>query len=1320
MSDLSGTIRLRARLSLPMFPGVEVVLVDRNDVSGPSGEVRVTDWGEAACLMDGGEDSCTLTVSNAPLANNYLGAATARFSDYWNQANPPEGAKVVFEVSTSTTPSWSTFFVGAIKQVSSTTERQVVLQIADLGTKFDKSIGDPITTTDFPQCPEESTGKPKPIIFNYVEEFTPVPVRDRKKATLVSQILATEVATTGAPLTKNVNSNKTWPKSGTLSIGDEVFTYDNNLTTSDTVFVFIGRAVGSAAEAHAPGDALIERAKLKWCVSGHPIAEAIGSAITLTGSTVYAVSKDNKLALLTNGTDYTVSNGPDGCFIELVSDQGMRVEFPSNEPRYIRVEADTPSFFPISPVSYPGFLTNSTQAKNAAMACGGANEWGPNTYAVCDKVAHDTLSVYRTNPFTYPGPAPSKVWIGVEHFGIGLFGGFSILSNEMSDDVFSTTVTVENLGKLDDYTSVAGSKLYIDGEVMTVVSLNKSTKTYTVTRGSVDVNNVATTIKKHFVGATVSAYYSTNPLQYFQPDFHVFLETSAGSNIPVEMGTINDETDVPPEIPQNDTTFSEAKTLQAWHGHPLQGLPKAGKTFNAIADLNTATGAYTAPSRVGDMIAATIRTFNVAASQLAIPINSDGLYYLNITGSNAKACYIFTSQPGMNQVMLQRALRIRFRLLYAGDLRLRMWVPAPGGGPFLLLDENFDAGTSYPPTQKSYTKVIDQTSAFPDGLRWQQLLHKETVIMIDRQGNGTGELYNFAVDIDWDDTQLAPNSVEFISNRKALYGTPTLVSNINSVGYTIIDPVSGLPKVTTPPGYPSPPTTAIVELTQGRWHAFLSHSGNTVLGSDGTSDGVINLTTSPSTANQSSGFKVYWQNPSAPGRARVLKAAIILDVGARTGASSINFRLRNSNVEYQPDSDSSGSCTDHAGQANNLVRRVWRAIWNLENKEITVNQFVNDWFWYVTAGGGGNDSCYIDNVNVYLEVDEDRADLVQPEKGDQFTRVKYIDVSNTITDYPQILNRRVEIKMNGVKSLPFPGIIVSKDEQQRAVLFSRVFWVFRVEGTTEEELERIAITTTGIQPFTPLAPTSSLLYQTLTMGAPLMSAANTDTDVNQFAVVGSLEGTGIVPQIAGVIEEQTTATELLRNLCEQMKLSGVWEAGQFRPIFKPDPALMSFPVATFFSGPGGGILEDTLEVERKTKDSVSNFVTVRARKDWINGGFKFTKSYKSALSIAKYGKRVLELDADFIRLETGCDLLAKQLCQYRAEPEVLVRFQTSLYEKAKNLKRGDVIAVTHLLYSSIRLEVLSIAKAMGSIDTGVSVYQIECAERQIVPDVTAA
>jgi hypothetical protein len=326
--DREGELLVLARIQFPSLgPTAEVIVTDRRDVAAmfPGAELRVLDWGAISTLVDGGQDGVDITLSNAP------DAAGDRFSEYWDSTNPPEGARVTFEASKvdATTPVWFTFFVGAVIQVSRVTEQQVVLRIADIGTKFERKIGDQITTTEFPQAPEEVLGSIKPIVLNEVQEYKPPLVREAKTCVLVDSILATETASVAVPLQKAVNTTKGWPKVGQARIDDEILSYDNTTETTGKKFLFTSRG---AVAVHSPGDPIVELAKLKWCIAGH----AVNPAKTI----VYAISSKGTLAKLTETTDYTLTTGATGSFVELVSDSGLKVKFPSDEATIRRVEMD--------------------------------------------------------------------------------------------------------------------------------------------------------------------------------------------------------------------------------------------------------------------------------------------------------------------------------------------------------------------------------------------------------------------------------------------------------------------------------------------------------------------------------------------------------------------------------------------------------------------------------------------------------------------------------------------------------------------------------------------------------------------------------------------------------------------------------------------------------------------------------------------------------------------------------------------------------------------------------------------------------------------
>lgn len=1325
MAELDGNLRIRAGFTMAKLGGGIVYFADRKGLPSTTVECRVLDWGEAALLMDGGRDSCTLTLSNLPLVSTSLGT-DKRASEYWDDTYPPEGTRVQFEFAVDDNGLlWETYFVGAIREVSSITERQVVIQIDDLGAKFYRRIGDPITTTNYPQAPEEVLGQIQPIVFNFVEEIVPPLVRDRKKAALVDAILATEIA---GMLLKKVTSTKGWPVTGSLRINDEIFTYDNTLAPDDKHFLLTARAVsGTAAGAHAAGDAIVEIAQMEWLIAGHAINEMLGTAIpTLTKTTVYGVSTKDTLQLLANGTDYTIDNTSAAAKVKLVSDQGLKVKFPSQEPTYRRYEMDAEGT-PVAAAHYFGMNveTGGLQAKNALMACGDAKEWGPHNFAVMDKVAHDTLSVRRTAAIVDPPAAPTKTYLSVEHFGVGTFGPYQILLLDMLDSAAWTSCVLDALDKfLPQFAlqPIGPFEIIVDDEVMGVNFFANST--ITVTRGKPDINGTTTQIKKHYAGARVHLYRVAGT--YFRPNIKVFLESGVGTGIMQQIGVLDDQTDIPPELTEKENGYQEAKTLSAWHGHNLQGIPIAGKAFDQQGQFGISSGVYAYDTSLGDLIIATIRTTtNAAGNQLRTPLHADSLWNLNMTGENDTLQLIFNAYPGLNMLLGQRILAMRWRFLLVGNVRLRMWVGDGVGGEVLIRDATVQGSSSWPPKQAVVEIKIDNTTQFPDGFNINKLFSNRTLVKIDALTD-TPQLFYAYCDLDFDEQQLLPGSVEFLSERQAVYGTPSIVVNTGGGTY------SNAGKITTPSGLPTPDADAVIELFDNTLPERITStsSGFQARNEQGTIDGIVRFTTSPSGVNDVSQVEVYWQHPTPPGNATIKRVGILCQAigGSSTNQPSWRF-IQGANV-YTPTSESSGSMTLKDGQSHGMARRSWRAEWVMEGFNLTVREFVKSCKFRVTAQGSGSGAWYTDDFTCYMEVDADRADELKPEKADQFTRVRYFDVSSFITDYSQVVGRRVELRWDHVPPPPFGVETVVKEDVQRTVLIPRVWWTFKYEGTVEEELERIAVTTDGISPLSPLAPSSSIITQVLvgqSIGIPaLLGATFGDLDVNSFAALGLKEAPGDVPQLAGVLDESMEADQLLATLTQQARCSGFWENGKFRVAFKPYVTALGPPV-TVFSSSDGTISEDSLEIQRvavgpdeEDNSAVANFVTIKARRDFINGGFKITKTATSPSSVAKYGKRTLEIECDFIRQESGAEVLAKQICQYRAEPEQIVTFQTSLFPQARDLVRGDVIQINHDLIpaiSSTRFEVLGIAKAMGSIDSGPPAYEVRAVYRPLVNDV---
>ena len=170
-----------------------------------------------ALLMDGGRDSCTLTLSNLPLVSTSLGT-DKRASEYWDDTYPPEGTRVQFEFAVDDNGLlWETYFVGAIREVSSITERQIVIQIDDLARSSIAALATRSRPRTTRKRRKKCSGRFSRSCSSFVEEIVPPLVRDRKKAALVGRDPCDRLA---GMLLKKVTSTEGWPVTGSLRIND--------------------------------------------------------------------------------------------------------------------------------------------------------------------------------------------------------------------------------------------------------------------------------------------------------------------------------------------------------------------------------------------------------------------------------------------------------------------------------------------------------------------------------------------------------------------------------------------------------------------------------------------------------------------------------------------------------------------------------------------------------------------------------------------------------------------------------------------------------------------------------------------------------------------------------------------------------------------------------------------------------------------------------------------------------------------------------------------------------------------------------------------
>ena len=1342
MTVLHGGLYILAQFE---FPSGIVQVSDRSDSYDVSATWTplVLDWGEIVEVLDGGEDSLALTVSNVPNATTGV-----RFSANWDFDNPPEKAPVKLyltlkDSSEGTVTAPELFFVGAISEVSQVTDTQVVLQIESVIRRLDRQIGDPITRTVWPYAPDASVDRVAPIVLGSVKGYTPPLVRERGSALLLSTILSTD----NVPIIIDVDDNEEFKRGdgqGNLKINEEVFTYDMATVTTDDQIVLTARAQSTTTAAtHSPGDQINERAAMAWVAAGHQMTSV---------DTVYGVTAARKLVALDSG-DYTVDlglNPDDPATITLTGEDGLEISAPGDAPTYRRVEMDdvpdTPKTLAELPAGFPtvGNPIPGNIPKDSILAAGGAGEFAPNTYAVM-KAERRILPIQRATSFDQPAAGPDRAFLAVEHWGLQTFGPVTFLVEDVEEqqsfslDGFGllTVESPEDLGDLIE--SPLTCWLIVNGEIMKVDGFVPQFNAISVERAL-----WGTTQEAHQAGSIVQLYAQTSdnvlnpgqptelvtePAIYF-PQMHVLIENDDGDMESV--GKLSNMGSVPIEIPEKAAGYSEAQTLTAWHGHKVSGLGTGGKLYQSFGQFDEDL-LWRQAGSVGGLLVSTVQLDSTSpniADDVLIPgsVELGAGYALGSDGLS----FIMNPGTGLGFSYNQRIRKLVLRFAHArsggssnGRVRVRVWVGSnigQGGSPQLVADvtkEN-EGTVSYGQTPKMSTVRIkfDVSTGFDNGIRFASLTSRHFTIMFTND-TGTNELYYVTADLKPESQQLVGGGAEFLGNRSIIETVPNFAITDGSSSY-VNNGYSG--PLGDGSGVNWATNKIVPELMKAQAWPYLledTSSGFDIKNPNGNKNFVLRFSNNGGTNRDLQRVKLYVNNIRAPSSANIYRVTLYLRVaGFGANIEPLQCFMRNESGTVQTGfSEDAGGWTNYDG--NDVSARLFTYTFNLKAAPVSVKQFIQGYYLEVTVNGAHditqNKEVYCDFAVCSFEVDDDRTNSADVTKAEQFTRVDYFDVSSYVSSYDDIQNRRIEIhKIPEGFDMPesvLDGLPVgSKDDDGRPVFVSRVWWTARYRDAKSEELREVAYDGEGIS-LTPAATAASAVEKVLTYGAPLMAAESTDIDLGSL-VQATLDG---ALNVRGVVSERTTGKDLLQSLCEQSNCFGFWHLGKFTMLHRADPTALPVSSATF-SDTAGEILFDSLSVVRRPVSSVSNELIVRGGPDHIKGGFTFDAPLQAPTSVGKYGPQREELSAQFLQSQTDVDSLASRALAYRKEPEVVVRFQTTIFEKARNLKRGDIVSVIHPLGTWNKLEVVAISKAMGTVKSGIPAYEIEAVERDATVD----
>ena len=188
----------------------------------------------------------TVSVVNAPVD---LFSPVARFSNLFRH-RPPESAVVTlyqwFSDDGLTDADLGVLFIARIGDPVQYDEVLCTFDLVDISKGYgSKVVGNALTLLDYPNAPEQSVGKTRPIVIGNVDEVPGILVRKSQETQLTS------VAIPGGTLL-DVSSTAKFPVSGTVIVNDDEVNYTNLNSTQ-----FLGCT--GINEFHYSGDAVLEK-----------------------------------------------------------------------------------------------------------------------------------------------------------------------------------------------------------------------------------------------------------------------------------------------------------------------------------------------------------------------------------------------------------------------------------------------------------------------------------------------------------------------------------------------------------------------------------------------------------------------------------------------------------------------------------------------------------------------------------------------------------------------------------------------------------------------------------------------------------------------------------------------------------------------------------------------------------------------------------------------------------------------------------------------------------------------------------------------------
>ncbi|MZH02249.1 MAG: hypothetical protein F3745_02265, partial [Nitrospinae bacterium] len=188
----------------------------------------------------------TVSVVNVPMD---LFSPSSRFSNLFRHRSPESAVVTLYQWFLDdglTETDLSILFVARIGDPVKYDEELCTFDLVDISQGYgSKMIGNALTLSDYPDAPDQSVGRTRPIVIGNVDEVPAILVRKSH------QTLLTTVAIPGGSLL-DVSSTSNFPLSGTVIVNDDEVNYTSLNSTQ-----FLG--CSGINEFHYSGDAVLEK-----------------------------------------------------------------------------------------------------------------------------------------------------------------------------------------------------------------------------------------------------------------------------------------------------------------------------------------------------------------------------------------------------------------------------------------------------------------------------------------------------------------------------------------------------------------------------------------------------------------------------------------------------------------------------------------------------------------------------------------------------------------------------------------------------------------------------------------------------------------------------------------------------------------------------------------------------------------------------------------------------------------------------------------------------------------------------------------------------